>query len=199
MKLPDRFQMRLNTYPGHTHTVKRNPHGDYEVTWARGFPSLINSLPSVVWNEQTVLDLVQDCRWIIVDEQPKAAVKQALPDVFYFQNMIGYAKERFVMIREGNEYSWRCWKEGRIGEAGAGGRYSEREIKYRVQDGWWKIIDKKPITAEQKRANKDYQDQIAALESSIKIAQQAEEHQKRMQANYLERIETLKAKLVEGV
>jgi endonuclease III len=63
----------------------------------------------------------------------------------------------------------------------------------------WEIVDRKPLTAEQKKANKEFEEQIKALESSIKINEQDLEHKLRLIGNYNERIEMLKAKIVEGI
>lgn len=192
MKLPNQFQMRLNTYPGYTHKVKKNAHGDYEVTWARGFPNKIGSLPCMVWSEGSVVDAVMDCRWEVVDDTPKAEEKQALPDVFYFR--VCGVGEVYKMTRQGENYH--CTDA--IPTDDTFGKHSAEFTSCCVKEGSW-VICNKPLTPEQKRANAEYNEQIRALESSIKIAQQSEEHQKRLQENYKSRIEELKAKIVEEV
>lgn len=197
MNLPDVFQMRTLGLPGYTHKVKKNAHGDYEVQWARGFPQKVGIVPTCVWTEDQVRQNINQCSWYLIDDTPKAPVKQAeftLPDEFYF-----------VCPGSAGNYTYKAkitasaicvtWPEMLNPKEPI--EYSVGPFTAMVKSGEWKIIDKPTLTPEQIRFNKEYNEQIRALESSIKLSQQSEEHQKRLQQQYQERINDLKAKIVE--
>jgi hypothetical protein len=200
MSLPDKFQMRTNTHPGFTHTVKRNAWGDYEVNWARGYHNVIHGKPRVTWDQQAVEERLQDLAWNIVDEQKaekeaaKAPVKESLPDVFHFV-MTGSNDTTVFKATKGDDKYVVSWTEdyGRKGQT----NYSVKMVQNIVSEGGWTVVEKTPITAEQQRLNKELNEQIAALQSSVRISEQNVEHQRRLQANYNERIDALKSKLVE--
>lgn len=68
-----------------------------------------------------------------------------------------------------------------------------------VDKGVWLVVEenKNTLTTEQLRRNKEINEQVAALDSSIKIAEQNVEHQRRLIASYEDRKEILKKGLVE--
>jgi hypothetical protein len=195
--LPDKFQMRTNGFPGFTHTVKLNAHGDYEVTWARGFDrksySMGRVLPHVVFTEEEVRKNVAGCMWYIVEDTPKQKEAEvSLPDEFYF--LVEGDDELFKAKRLNNNVFHITWDSEASRE---GSQYLAEKISSYLKEGVWKIIDKKPLTAEQQRALKDFQEQVAQLDSSIKLNEQTIEHHARMIANYKSRQDDLRDKIAE--
>lgn len=196
MALPDKFQFRTITNRGFTHTAKKNAVGDYEVEWAKGWLKLNNNTdPWIVISEGEAEYFVNSGGWIVVDDAPKAAVKDALPDDFYFQLTDNDDKEVFRAKRSGEDSYIVTWQSSSAGREGM--HYGKRQVEDIVARKVWTILDKPSLTPEQQRANKEFQEQIAALEAGIRISEQAEDHQQRMQAQYRERIETLKSKIVK--
>jgi hypothetical protein len=189
MELPEKFSFRRKDCPGFTHSAKVK--GDeVEVKWARGWANEINEVPWEDASKESVESWVQSGRWIIVEGKPKSKY----PDVFHFINTFG-GNDKLTMTRDGDE--WRCWHYGNIGEEGAGCRYSESEISNRFDGGWWTPYEPKQLTAEQIRRNKEINEMLAQLDSSIKIAEQNIEHHNRLIQSYEERKEELKKGLVE--
>jgi hypothetical protein len=174
MKLPDKFQFRVSAYQGYTHTAKLNAHGDYEVKWARGWHLVAaQSIDWIVATENEVQGWVNGGGWLIVDEQPK---QEVLPDEFYFEH-------------ENKDYSGKAYREPygwtvNWGNDWPNSFYHESWISHFINKGMWKIVDKKPITAEQQRQLNDFKERVAALEQSIKLNEQDVEHKKRLIANY---------------
>jgi hypothetical protein len=190
MKLPNKFSFRLRSNPGFTHSAK--VEGDVvKVKWARGWANEIDEVPWGETYKYEVEGCVSDGGWVIAEEGKKPS---KYPDVFHFINTIG-GNAKHTMTRDGDE--WRCWHYGNIGQEGAGGRYSEPEISYRFCNGWWTLYEPKQLTAEQVRRNKEINEKLAQLDSSIKIAEQNIEHNNRLIRSYEERKEVLKKGLVE--
>jgi hypothetical protein len=190
MELPNKFTFRLNSNPHFTHSAK--VEGDVvKVKWARGWANEIDEVPWCETSKYAVEGWVSDGGWVIVEEGKKP---NKYPDVFHFINTIG-GNDKLTMTRDGDE--WRCWHYGNIGEEGAGCRYSESEISNRFDGGWWTPYEPERLTAEQLRRNKEINEQLAQLDSSIKIAEQNIEHHNRLIQSYEERKEELKKGLVE--
>jgi hypothetical protein len=194
-QLPDKFQMRLSATPGYTHTVKRNAHGDYEVNWARGYSNTLHVIPSKVWAQEEVLDAVQSLWWVIVEDTPKQKGAN-LPDEFYFLNSQDYTFKAKRDLRT-KYFNF----ESIDSPYSSKGAFSESEAQECLKCGLWKILDKKPLTAEQQRTLNEFKEQIAQLDSSIRIAEQNIEHHNRMVANYRQRQNDLRDKIreLEGV
>lgn len=190
MKLPDKFQFRVAGYTGYTHVAKRLDNNEFKIYWARGWGEDVQRIEWFVCEEGEISKFVTTGNWIIADE--KKAQEQSLPDEFYIISN----GTKYIMIKSGA--GWRCWYPDQIGHGWHGAMYDKEQIEYFVEAGYWKIINKKPLTVEQKRFNKEYREQIAQLESSIRIHEQSIEHYNRLIGNYCERIETLKSKIVEG-
>jgi hypothetical protein len=198
-QLPDKFQMRTDDFPGFTHTVKLNAHGDYEVTWARGFDrksySMGRKLPNVVFAQEEVLDAVQSLWWVIVEDTPKQKGAN-LPDEFYFLNSQDYTfkAERDLRTKYFNF-------ESIDSPYSSKGAFSESEAQECLKCGLWKILDKPSLTAEQQRALNEFKEQVAQLDQSIKLNEQDVEHKLRLIGNYRARQDELRAKIkeLEGV
>lgn len=194
MKLPSKFSVRVAEFPGLTHTVKRNDWGDYEVRWSRGF---FEALMAAGKNIETFRDRVVDedhvqawlnsKQWQVVDFEQKKQ-EETLPDVFYIRTQAG----EYTFTKAGDDV-WCCSTvENNLTAA-----WHKAEILRNLKSGAWTRFDKKSLTAEQQRANKEIREQIQQLESSIKIQEQSVEHYQRMCASYRDRIEQLKLKIVE--
>lgn len=194
MKLPEKFQMRHTDNAGFTHCVKRV--GDkFKVKWARGWAEDLYRRKGKVlyynnFDEEDIVEYIKRGSWIIVDE--KKPQEEALPDVIHFK-LYG---NPYVLTKSG--CNWQCWHKGQVGNKDRGSYYSEEELKKYFADGTWERYEPVVLTAEQQRANKDCQERIAALNSSIKLNQQDIEHRNRLIANYEQQIKDLKAKIVEG-
>lgn len=187
MKLSDKFQFRIEEYPGFTHTSSKNGHGYYEVKWARGYPNKIREIPRVVFDECDVRGLVEMGAWIVADEPPK---QNELPGEFVATNT----------------YSGGHWKMRKIGEIWfafdfdsglslSDMHYTEKGIKKYLNDGIWTIQTKRVLTAEQQRQLNDFKERVAQLEQAIKLNEQSIEHYKRLVANY----EATKADLLKKI
>lgn len=192
-ELPIKFQMRAYGFPGFTHTVKMNGWGDYEVTWARGFDRLSHSmggsLPNKVFDVEKVKQFVRNCEWFVIDDKPKQEeVSTKLPDVFCFDTPCGTGYK--ATKRDGYyQVTWRGDDEGTT--------YGLTMVADCVKQGIWKIIDKEPLTPEQQRALKDFKEQVAQLEQSIKLNQQDICHKDRLVANYEQRKSDVLGKIAE--
>jgi hypothetical protein len=188
MKLPDKFQMRVSRIPGFTHTVTKNTHGDYEVNWARGYPNKIGSLPRKTFDEGYVDQTVESGEWIVVEDTPKQD-DMKLPDEFYYRHRYGHVSGFAKRVANGFDIIWAdC--DGCI-------FFAESLVNYFVDNGLWKILDKRPLTAEQQRTLKNFQEQVAQLDSSIKLNEQTIEHHTRLIANYKSRQDDLRDKIAE--
>lgn len=190
MNLPEKFQFRVEGYPGFTHSAKV-VGGTVTVKWARGWHLEIKEPQP--WRDVKigyVEDWVAEGGWIIVDENKKV-MEKSLPEkfdcVWKGEPTVYHAK------RQGDEYvlSW-------------GGPYTYTSTRYEavrlkkwIEDGIFQIYEPKQLTPEQLRRNKEIQEQLRQLDSSIKIAEQTIEHHKRLIASYEERKEILKKGLVE--
>lgn len=196
MKLPEKFQYRVHHSPGFTHTAKMLENGDLKVKWARGWDYHITQKTGEKSNAQPIMPrrnvekFVQDGRWIVIVDKKKPH-EDALPDVFYIETKLG---NNFKCVRNGVGYNF-IRKDGEIT---LDSPIDVITIKSALIAGSWKIVDKKLLTAEQQRANKDFRERIAALESSIKLNQQDIHHKELLIKNYECQIEDLKAKIVEG-
>jgi hypothetical protein len=201
-ELPGSFQMRVKGYPAYTHKVKRNAHGDYEVTWARGWAEVIQQVPWRIADSREVENAIRDGDWIVVEDKPKqkdvlldvsASAKPAaqLPSQFYFKHIDSHIvfKAALDSVCPGYNITWD--KQGHESFF-----YIEDAATY-VGDGRWKILDKPVRTPEQERALKQYKEQIAQLDSSIRINEQSVEHYLRLIAGYEERQKELLAKVEE--
>jgi hypothetical protein len=192
-QLPDKFQMRTNGFPGFTHTVKLNAHGDYEVTWARGFDrksySMGQALPNVVFTKEEVRKNVAGCVWYIVEDKPKQEKTEELPDEFYC-TYVGTDKV-YKGYFDGKEY--RLSHPTLPAEA----TYHKSRFLLAVKDGRFKILDKKPLTAEQQRTLKEFKEQVAQLDQSIKLNEQDISHKQRLISNYIARQDDLHKKIEE--
>lgn len=198
MSLPDKFQFRTKTNLGFTHTAKKNANGDYEVEWAKGWLKLNNNTdPWIVAPDCDIKHFVESGGWLIVNDTPKVAEQNTLPDEFLFQCFGKGTIYTAKRVGDSFNVTW-VWDEP-APDCPNFCLYSETTLRERFARGDWKILDKKPLTAEQKRANKEFQEQIQQLESSIRIQEQTIEHHTRMICNYMERIETIKGKIVEEV
>ncbi len=186
MDLPEKFQFRIDTHRDFTHTAKKNSVGDYEVEWAKGWLKQQDIYdPWIVANEKEVKGWVNNGGWIMVGDS-----KKKFPDEFYFTNTLDHTCHAKlyggIFIIDNLECEHSCGLD-------------VATVQRWVKRGDWKIIDKRPLTAEQLRFNVEFREQIKALESSIKINEQDIEHKIRLIDNYNERIEQLKAKIVEEV
>jgi hypothetical protein len=194
-QLPDKFQFRVDTHPGYTHTATRLAYGAYEINWARGWHKAIGEIKRLTCTSDDAHDWVKSGGWLVVDEAPKQE-DVVLPDEFYF-NVEG-DDELFKAKRLNGKMFHITWNS-------AGGRegshYTEQKISSYLKEGDWKILDKKPLTAEQKRDLKDFEEQIAQLEQSIKLNEQDVEHKLRLIGNYRARQDDLRDKIkeLEGV
>lgn len=198
MKLPSRFTFQLKRAKGFTHSAKV-VEDQVEVKWSRGWHESrvgcgdepYDSIWSVC-SVDSVENWVQKGSWIIVD-QPEAKQEDTLPDEFTLKaNLFG---SKFQCTRTKGGFNF-------VNERGAttlDSPISEEFILDAIQDGAWKIIDKKPLTAPQQKANAEYREQIQQLNNSIRIQEQTVEHHERMIANYKGRIADLEQKIVEEV
>lgn len=188
--LPDVFQMRVDELPGFTHVVKRLDSGGFKVKWARGW-SEVTDIEWSICDEEEAEDFVASGDWIVVDE---AKQEDSLPDVFYFEHKDKTCSGLVVKTKHGQS-GWNVtWSKD------SGGRtefYSEFYIPSFIERGDWKIINKKPLTAEQLRANAEAREQISSLEHNIKLRKQDVEHAEILIKNYQERINQLSSKIVE--
>jgi hypothetical protein len=75
--------------------------------------------------------------------------------------------------------------------------YNASKIEEMLRDGSWKLYIPPSLTAEQIRRNKEINSQITQLNSSIKLAEQNIELQRRLIASYEARQDDLKKGLVE--
>jgi hypothetical protein len=194
-QLPDKFQFRVDTHPGYTHTATRNSHWDYEVSWARGWANVVGFVPIVVFVENEVLVLIDKKSWIFVEDKPKQKGAN-LPDEFYFLNSQDYTFKAKRDLRT-KYFNF----ESIDSPYSSKGAFSESEAQECLKCGLWKILDKKHLTVEQQRTLNEFKDQVAQLDSSIRIAEQNIEHQNRMIANYRQRQDDLRDKIkeLEGV
>jgi hypothetical protein len=171
MKLPNKFCFRVGNIPGFTHTIAKNAHGDYEVSWARGYPNKIRSVPRVVFEECEVQEMMHAGAWTVVDDRLK---QEELPDEFYFSTIAG---DDYKAIRHAGYYQviWPGDDEGTT--------YTFRVAKDCVRDGTWKIKHKRTLTLEQQRRLNDFNERVQQLEQAIKLNEQSIEHYKRLVAN----------------
>ncbi len=214
MDLPERFSVRIKDYPGLTHGVKRNDNGMYEMKWSRGFfealcdrcPLTVGAFRNREIDEKHMQAWLESGDWLIVDDSKKERdVKlpdeasstnsaASLPSQFYFT----YKDDNFpkfkATLSDSGEWYEIDW-EGRVGSS----TYSTKLAQKFVTEKYWKIIDKKPLTAEQRRFNSEFREQIRALGQSIKLNENDIEHKIKLIDSYNERIEQLKAKIVEEV
>lgn len=202
-KLPNSFQFRVIGHPGHTHTAKRLNDVRYSVKWARGWDRYLYEVDfdedcdpapcKPVIDTETVQQFVDEGGWIIVEEKSKST----LPDEFHFHT--GLSGINCKATRDGDKYkvTWQSdWGDGH-GLQLRDSLYNIEVLELNVKAGHWKIIEKKPLTAQQQRFIKEFNEQIAQLDSSIKIAEQTIEHHNRMIGNYKERQETLRQKIAK--
>jgi hypothetical protein len=186
--LPHKFQFRHCQHSNYTHTAKMNANGDYEVNWARGWANVIGIVPNVVFDSDLAAELVKAGSWVVVDDKPKQENSaSSLPDEFYFLNSLG---ERFKAVR-GQSY-WTLTRQ----EDGRTLSVTDDQVKHSLKTSW-EMITKLVLTAEQQRQVKEYKEQVAQLDSSIKLNEQDIEHRNRLIANYKERQETLRKKIEE--
>jgi hypothetical protein len=195
--LPNKFQMRVKKYPGFTHEVKINGWGDYEVKWARGFPFAFGELPRVVFDSHEVHVCLEFGDWIIVEDKPKQKEEDfasSLPDEFYFE----YLGWTYFVKRNTDKWdAFTCNAAGLVERKVSDGPYSAKTFEGQFKKGTWKLLDKKPLTPEQERQLKDFNEQIAALDQSIKLNQQDIAHKERLIGNYQQRKEDLQEKIAE--
>jgi hypothetical protein len=197
-QLPDKFQFRDKDLPGYTHTATLHDYGDYKVKWARGWAQVIGVIPDSVIDKNNVKCWVENGCWIIVNDTPKQK-EASLPDEFYIEVPRG-AIYKFVAI---DECTFMCHALDGSKETAP---WSYNDISAYIKSKVWKIVDKKPLTTEQQRTLKEFKEQIAQLDSSIKLNEQDIEHRNRLIGNYKARqndlrkkIEALQASALEGV
>jgi hypothetical protein len=192
-QLPDKFQFRVDTHPGYTHTATRNAYWDYEVSWARGWANVVGFVPIVLFVENEVLGLIDKKSWIFADDKPKQKEAE-LPDEFYAAHSPN-SETIWHMKKDGD--SWFSNYRGMRNHVA----YSETWLRNVFKEGLWCIVEKKTLTQEEQRALNEFKDQVAQLDSSIRIAEQNIEHQNRMIANYRQRQDDLRDKIkeLEGV
>jgi hypothetical protein len=186
MKLPHKFQMRVKDYPGYTHHVEMNAWGDYEVKWARGFVHEVGYLPQRVVASEYAENYADIGAWIVVEDKPKQE-EASLPDEFYFLNSVG---EHFKAQRQ--QFYWVLTSQ----EDGRTVSVTEYRVKSSLKTSW-KIIDKKPLTAEQQRTLKDFNEQFAQLSQSIKLNEQDVAHKMMLISSYKARQDELLDKIAE--
>ena len=193
MKLPDRFQFRAKDEPAFTHTAKL-VEGEYQVKWARGFERHfmekhgLEKFVDSVWNVGSAECQIERGNWIVVDEKPQ---EQSLPDEFCFKVDGHGCTYRMKLVGD----TYRCASMNAKFPVEHGAPHLVQNVKRAIKCGIWVMVN--VLTPEQVKANKEYREQIAQLNSSIRISEQNVEHQLRLQASYRERIGILNGKIVE--
>jgi hypothetical protein len=196
-QLPERFQFRHVSHPGFTHSCKRNAVGDYEVTWARGWAEYIDQVPWRVISCGVARVAVADGKWIVVEDAPKQKEQEvgALPDEFCFQVGRG-AIYQFTKVQP-KVYSIVDYKDRNDSEADRS-TWFEDEILEHLESGAWKMCDAPNVlTPEQERLVSQYQEQLAALDSSIKINEQTIYHHQLLISSYRSRQDDLHEKIAD--
>lgn len=192
MKLPEKFQMRVSHLKGFTHQVSLNSLGDYEVSWARGYPNHIRAVPRKVFDRADVIGLVSEGFWIVVEVPEQKKQEEALPDEF---DVVHTYSGNGYTLKKSAEDDWRIYRKDR--PANLNHRYTEQYIKANLDSGVWELIVKKPLTDEQQKANKRIREEVAALDSSIKLNEQDIHHKQLLIRSYEERKAILLTKIVE--
>jgi len=202
-QLPNKFQMRVSHLPSFTHSVSKNANGDYEVNWARGYPNKIRSVPRKTFEDWDAVRMVESGSWIIVDDKPKQEETKLpdewvsekppaqIPSQFYFEHKNGHDAGSVCLTRDGRVWNvlWGGRKEA--------GYYSYGWIPAFVEKGVWKVIDKKPLTAEQQRQLKEFLEHVAQLSQSIKLNEQDVAHKMMLIGSYKARQDDLLDKIAE--
>lgn len=192
--VPDNFQFRIDGEPGYTHSGKVSD-GMCKVVWARGFDRYYMDktgttiFPNTEWSLQEAAVQFVNRRWMLVVDE--AAQEQALPNEFYFSIEGNRNTYKGVVDAGSVGVTWTHMK------CAAPAKYDYQQVVKLMRKGKWKIIDKKPLSTEQRKANKEAREQVQALESSIKINQQDIAHKERLIASYEERKQDLLNKIVE--
>lgn len=202
-QLPDKFQMRVSAMPHFTNTVKRNAYGDYEVTWARGYPEALGKIPVKVFLAEQMEWIVGEGYWVVVEDKPKQEETKLsdewvspkppaqIPSQFYFAHKEGDCSGSVSLRKDGKGWDV-LWDGEKKAEY-----YSYNWVPAFINNGSWKILDKKPLTAEQQRSLKEFREQVQQLTNSIKIQEQDVEHKRRLISNYVQRQQELVAKIKE--
>lgn len=196
MKLPEKFQFRAKDEPAFTHTAKL-VKDKYQVKWARGFERhfmekhCLKKFADSDWNVSSAERQVELGSWLVVEEAPQKQALPLLPDEFYFK-VLGQGHAYKMTLVDGY---FRCTTAASDTPPLHGAPHNVQDVKRNVKGGVWVIVN--VLTAEQKRANKEAREQVQALESSIKISQQAIAHKERLIASYEERKQDLLNKIVE--
>jgi hypothetical protein len=189
--------MRTYGFPGFTHTVKLNPHGDYEVTWARGFDrksySMGKMLPNVVFTEEEVRKNVAGCLWYVVEDTPaQKEMSASMPDEFIASNT--FSRSSWSMKKDGATWRAYCLEGGTLLSINY---YSEDDVRNYIKKGTWTIQERVALTAEQQRALKEFKEQVAQLDQSIKLNEQDIAHKEHLIGNYRQRQDDLRKKIEE--
>jgi hypothetical protein len=188
-QLPDKFQFRVDTHPGYTHTATRRAHGAYEINWARGWHKAIGEIKWLTCTADEVHNWVKSGGWLVVEDTPKQ--KEAdLPDEFYAAHSPN-SETIWHMKKDGD--SWFSNYRGMRNDVA----YSETWLRNVFKEGLWCIVKKKTLTQEEQRALNEFKDQVAQLDQSIKLNEQDICHKQRLIANYNERRADLQKKIKE--
>lgn len=189
--LPEKFQFRHKLNKGFTHYCKLNSYGDYEVTWARGWAEVIRRVPWRVISAWEVKNAVAEGDWTVVDDVPK---QEELPDQFTVQHHDSHNK---YVLKKKSDDVWNIYEYGGVAEANPNYPYTSEQMTKYLKCSTWKIINKPALTAEQQRQLKEFREQIAQLDSSIRINEQTIEHHQRMIGNYKQRQNDLLEKIAD--
>lgn len=188
--LPSKFQFRLYEHQGYTHIAEQVSPGAYKIKWARGWHNIVNAIEWTDCLDSEIQGWVDDGGWIIVDDTPEQKKQEeALPDFF----LCTYDSREEPYNAEVIGDRVYVWLDGWETKAS----YTVENFKALIGKGGFQVLDKRPLTAEQQRSNKEYREQIATLESSIRLNEQDIEHKKRLIASYEGRKSDLLKKIVE--
>lgn len=193
--LPHKFQFRTRKNPSFTHSCKLNAYGDYEVKWARGFFNEIGRVLYVVYSRKELEEKFESNSWIIVVDKPKQENSaSSLPDEFLVQHSDSGNK---YILKRVSESVWHIYGTNGTKEVNPNYPYSLERILGYIEQGAWKIVNKPTLTAEQQKQLKEFKEQIAQLEQSIKLNQQDICHKERLVANYEQRKSDVLSKIAE--
>jgi hypothetical protein len=149
-----------------------------------------------VFDSDLAAELVKAVSWVVVDDKPKQENSaSSLPDEFYFHVVCFEDEELYKATREIGDNFLVTWESSAMGQVGTS--YTEGRIQRYLANGDWKIMTKPVLTAEQQKQLKEFKEQVAQLDSSIKLNEQDIEHRNRLIANYKERQEVLRKKIAE--
>jgi hypothetical protein len=186
-KYPDVFHF-INTIGGNDKlTMTRD--GDEWRCWHYG--NIGQSGCGARYNESVISNRFDGGWWTPYEPEHPAnplEVKLKNPDGFYFLNT---RHDKVYAKWNGKEFDFNyVYKDTK-------GVIDYTTMYEWVNAGRYKFYEPKPLTAEQILRNKEINEMLAQLDSSIKIAEQNIEHHNRLIQSYEERKEVLKKGLVE--